>query len=249
MMFQSTAPLVSSASYNARFQVRLCIHDALRPSIAYKQARIFEALSTLETLLASEAALSLTQMSDALDQQAAQERLKIIRDATERTERSFEHLVITGGIATDGLEYFKAHASLANFFPRIASRRGYVVSSSNGHSESYYAHLTSVATITTLVTLAQQLQADLTFPPHKYAAHQLAMLYQACNSVPAFQSLLGRIQEQFETVKSTVNTVGTLNEEQQRWLIGLTTDIINQCLAQSANSIQLVPGPFSSVVK
>ncbi|KAH3803888.1 uncharacterized protein LOC127834473 [Dreissena polymorpha] len=135
----------------------------------------------------------------------------------------------------DCLRYIYSQG-LDKLFPRavtyLASPRTFALDNENSSLDNY---LNSVSQLGQMSTLARQLHNDCANPSsHKYIAHQLALLYQTLTSLksPVFSQHKQSIEGMFKPIKATLaesdeDMRRCLTEEQQEWLLNLTSHILN----------------------
>ena len=121
---------------------------------------------------------------------------------------------------------------LAQLYPQAAQFFGsaHFDYTSRGQSTvmEVYDHLSA---LNQLLVIAQQLQDDMHARRFKYAAHKLALLYQAVNlSKLRRQELRDRIEQRFDEVKSATDGAGSfsgdLRADLVEWLVSLCADVI-----------------------
>jgi len=117
-----------------------------------------------------------------------------------------------------------------NFFPLVA----HLICASPGKvfpvTLKEQDYLTNISLLSQIITLARQLQESLKETNHKYAAHQLALIYQTIIALgKPLEHYKPRIEGMFESIKNVTetSTAPQLSQEHQKWLFKITGDIIN----------------------
>ena len=125
-------------------------------------------------------------------------------DAASYANASPEHVAVHEILVSTGL---------AQLYPQVAQFFGsaHFDYTSRGQSTvmEVYDHLSA---LNQLLVIAQQLQDDMHARRFKYAAHKLALLYQAVNlSKLRRQELRDRIEQRFDEVKSATDGAGSFS--------------------------------------
>ncbi|KNC46266.1 uncharacterized protein AMSG_02719 [Thecamonas trahens ATCC 50062] len=121
---------------------------------------------------------------------------------------------------------YMAHHGLDVMYPIVADRLGLPLpDSEDRHMRDYFPHM---ALLHQIVTLADQLEADLILPNHKYYAHQIALLYslfvQAGMKGSRFKK---RIEGMFDEIKDVTEgqDVPQLSDELKETIRDMAYDV------------------------
>jgi len=101
-------------------------------------------------------------------------------------------------------------------------------------------YISQIALLNQLSNIAAQLRHDIVrYRNHKYIAHQIALLYQTLGQLGGtIGERKKEIEERFDEIKATteLSKEPALTEEQTKWLVNLTTSVIQE-ISQTTHSL------------
>ncbi|ELT97783.1 hypothetical protein CAPTEDRAFT_226708 [Capitella teleta] len=223
-----SAPIGCPMNYDPKYMVEVCLKHPLWSTAEESVGlEIISLLSQLDLWCYKELTLQPNgKISDGKASQSFQNQSLILLDQLRKSDEILRHRK-----GVDLLSYLK-QTGLDELYPRASiccATEDISMELQITEMDEYFGEMSSVHQ---MVTLAQQINSDVSLSSHKYLAHQLAVLYQLlATDGDVFTSTRKEIQTRFQRIKEHLQTASILEASDAQWLLQMTTSLVSQALS------------------